>query len=276
MKGYKVIFLVVLFLFISFGDKSVGASGRKYRITVNKATNCVTIYRQEGSGEFLPFKAMICSVGANDGTPAGSFYTKEKYRWRPLFGDVYGQYATRIEGDILFHSVYYKEESPSSLKAEEYNKLGQSVSMGCVRLTVADAKWIYENCSEGTRVDIVENGVDPLPRPEAMKLYKNAKYPNWDPTDDDKENPWKKEGVSFECKSFEKTIVISEGFNIDKIEGLIRYGVVAYDTTGNPIEYEIGHNIIPNKVGRYEIRYFATDKMGSFGDMGGYLNIVEE
>ena len=86
-----------------------------YTITVNKATNSVTVYKLNTSGHYEPYKAMICSVGANNGTPAGSFNTQAKYVWRPLFGNVYGQYATRINGNILFHSVYYKETSPDTL-----------------------------------------------------------------------------------------------------------------------------------------------------------------
>ena len=103
-----------------------------YRLTVNKGTNCVTVYEKQGNN-YVPIKAMICSVGANDGTPSGVFNTCAKYTWRPLFGNVYGQYATRINGNILFHSVYYKKTDPSSLKTVEYNKLGQAVSMGCTQ-----------------------------------------------------------------------------------------------------------------------------------------------
>lgn len=41
--------------------------------------------------------------------------------------------------------------------------------MGCVRLTVEDAKWIAENCPEGTTVEIYD-GEDPGPlgKPEAQ------------------------------------------------------------------------------------------------------------
>ena len=35
-----------------------------YRLTVNKGTNCVTVYEKQGNN-YVPIKAMICSVGAN-------------------------------------------------------------------------------------------------------------------------------------------------------------------------------------------------------------------
>ena len=43
-----------------------------------------------------------------------------------------------------------------TLCTDKYNKLGQQASMGCVRLTVEDAKWIAENCAEGTTVEIYD------------------------------------------------------------------------------------------------------------------------
>lgn len=244
-----------------------------YTITVNKATNCVTVYKLNTSGQYEPYKAMICSVGANNGTPAGSFNTQAKYVWRPLFGNVYGQYATRINGNILFHSVYYKETSPDTLKAVEYNKLGTAASMGCVRLTVADAKWIYDNCPIWTKVNIVESGIDPLPRPKAIYLGPNAKYPNWDPTDPNPENPWKNEGVKFRYTSLYKTVKSSDKLNSEKLAGVIRQGVTAYDTANNSINYLIAYNIEPTTPGEYEVKYYATDVLGNYAEIKGYLYI---
>ena len=76
----------------------------------------------------------------------------------------------------------------------EYNKLGTSASMGCVRLTVENAKWIYDNCPAGTTVRMVKNN-NPLPiQPEqTQKLDVNdTKLRGWDPTDPDPANPWHK------------------------------------------------------------------------------------
>ena len=42
------------------------------------------------------------------------------------------------------------------------NKLGRRASHGCIRLTLDDAKWIYDNIGEGTEVWIHEDGlIDP-------------------------------------------------------------------------------------------------------------------
>lgn len=163
-----------------------------YYIRINRAQNCITVYTLDSAGEYtVPYKAMICSTGLYNATPRGVYRISTKYRWRELYGNVYGQYATRIHGGILFHSVPYYKKAENTLAAEKYNKLGQQASMGCVRLTVEDAKWIAENCSEGTTVEIYD-GEDPGPlgKPEAEKIDLDSPNRGWDPTDPSPDNPW--------------------------------------------------------------------------------------
>ncbi len=169
------------------------SSGNKYYIKVNYGANTVTIYTKDESGEYtVPVKAMICSTGT--ATPKSGTYTiKGKWRWLGLLGGVYGQYSTQIVGNILFHSVPYLEKSnPGSLEYWEYDKLGTSCSAGCIRLTVRDAKWIYNNVSAGTLVKFYSSSnPGPLGKPSAKKISGNTKCRNWDPTDDNANNPWK-------------------------------------------------------------------------------------
>lgn len=163
-----------------------------YYIMVNRQANCVTIYEQDESGEYtIPIKAMVCSVGVSGGTPLGTFKTSDKYAWRYLFGNVYGQYAYRINKNILFHSVPYYTKNKGDLESEEYNKLGEPASLGCVRLTVEDAKWLIDNCPSGTTVTIYDSpNPGPLGKPTARKIDLTSPYKGWDPTDPSEENPW--------------------------------------------------------------------------------------
>lgn len=163
-----------------------------YYIRINRKQNCITIYMLDEQGGYtVPYKAMICSTGLYNATPRGTFHISTKYRWRELYGGVYGQYATRIYGGVLFHSVPYYRKSESALCTEKYNKLGQQASMGCVRLTVEDAKWIAEHCPEGTTVEIYDDDdPGPLGKPEAAKLDADSPYKGWDPTDPNENNPW--------------------------------------------------------------------------------------
>lgn len=163
-----------------------------YYIRINRQQNCITIYTLDELGEYtVPYKAMICSTGLYNATPCGIYQISTKYRWRELYGNVYGQYATRIHGGVLFHSVPYYKKSKNALCTEKYNKLGQQASMGCVRLTVEDAKWIAENCPTGTTVEIYDDeNPGPLGKPEALKIDTDNPNKGWDPTDPDIENPW--------------------------------------------------------------------------------------
>ena len=171
----------------------------QYYIVVNKQENVVTIYTKDEEGYYTkPLKSMICSTGIY--TPQCSKYPKETYkttgsknRWNYLQRNVYGQYATQIVANILFHSVPYKRKDASSLEYWEYDLLGTKASVGCIRLTVEDAKWIYDNISAGTMVRFCEeDDVGPLGKPEAQKISDNEECRNWDPTDTAEGNPWNK------------------------------------------------------------------------------------
>lgn len=190
-QKWKVGFMIGMILCVSIGFIRIthhadAATGYQYLIKVNKQQNCVTIYEKDAEGAYTkPVKAMVCSTGS--ATPIGTYNTMTKYRWKILLDDVWGQYSTRITGSILFHSVWYYKQDPSTLSATQYNKLGTTCSHGCIRLTVEDAKWIYDNCPVGTTVVIYNDKVPgPLGKPTAQKL---AAGTGWDPTDPDPKNP---------------------------------------------------------------------------------------
>lgn len=163
-----------------------------YYIKINRMQNCITVYTPDENGEYtIPYKAMVCSTGLYNATPSGTYQISTKYRWRELYGGVYGQYATRTHGAILFHSVPYYTKSNDNLCTDKYNKLGQQASMGCVRLTTEDAKWIADNCPSGTSVEIYDDeDPGPLGKPEAVKIDADDVNRGWDPTDPDENNPW--------------------------------------------------------------------------------------
>lgn len=154
-----------------------------YQLRVNKELNCLTVFAKDGAnGYIIPVKAMLTSVG--DDTPLGTFKTPEKYRWRLMVNDSYTQYATRIIAGqgFLFHSITYEKADPMTLYNNGYNNLGVSRSLGCVRLTCANAKWVYDNCKIGTEVVIYEDANVPGPffKPYQVWIPKDQR---WDPTD---------------------------------------------------------------------------------------------
>ena len=105
----------------------------------------------------IPVKRMICSTGVEDEEfPEGVYPLLESYTWRHMNDGTYGKYATRISGQILFHSVPYERDRSNALIAEKYLQLGENESSGCVRLLCKDAQWIQENCPRGTPVRCVK------------------------------------------------------------------------------------------------------------------------
>lgn len=206
--GLLALLLTVSSLMSSVQPAQAATTGAgDYYLKVNKGTNVVTVYKQDGT----PYTAFTCSVGY--ATPVGTFYTPAKYRWWTLDGPSYGQYCTRITRGFLFHSVWYYQQKKNAQSYRQYNKLGTTASHGCVRLTVAASKWIYDNCPLRTKV-IIFNGSskdDPLGKPKTVTVDE-SKYMGWDPTDPDKDNPYKTYNNKPEIKVSKKTLVLGKPF----------------------------------------------------------------
>lgn len=185
----------------SYADETVAAvrtksNGNPYYIMVNRQMNTVTVYTLDSKGYYsVPYKAMVCSCGrSGHATPTGTYKTpNSRYTWRLMVDGSYGQYASRITGSILFHSACYTRTSPSALMTEEYDMLGNHASLGCVRLQVADAKWIYDHCGTGTYVTIYDSSnPGALGKPQkAVDSISSSPYKKWDPTDPATGNPWR-------------------------------------------------------------------------------------
>ncbi len=235
---------------------------KPYLIRVNRAANCVTVYGIDESGFYsIPVKAMVCSTGKTVGdTPVGNGSITDKYTFHPMVDGTYGQYAVRfMSGGILFHSVPYYTQNKDDLETEQFNLLGDVASLGCVRLCVRDALWIYENCPEGTDVIVYDDAANPGPlgKPEMIKIPINSQYAGWDPTDPDSQNPWSQYSAMI-TGAKDATIQAGESFDPHN-------GVTAVDTCGNDItdkmklsgSYDVG---IP---GKYTITYSVTDAIGS-------------
>ena len=158
----------------------LGVVSGPYYIKVYKQSNYLIIYAKDGdNGYTIPVKAMITSCGY--GTPTGTYYTPARYRWLKMVGDTWAQWCTQIQGNYLFHSVPNWTYNNFDLEVHEYNRLGETRSLGCIRLTCADAKWIYDNCVIGSKVFIssIETS-GPLSKPGSLKL---PSWHTWDPTD---------------------------------------------------------------------------------------------
>lgn len=226
-----------------------------YYIRVNRQANCVTVYKKDADGKYtVPVKAMTCSVGLTGVTPLGTTKITARYLWRPLFGGTYGQYTVRFNGHILFHSVPYTQTSKDSLMEGQFNMLGQPASQGCVRLSAIDAKWIYDNCKNGTTVEVYDSpDPGPLGKPTTYQISANSPYRGWDPTDPDPANPWKQGVVSI---AGVKNIIMNQGETVNLLTG-----VSATDVDGLPLVVKVSE-VDTNVPGVYTITYSATGVLG--------------
>ncbi len=146
-----------------------------FAITVDVANQVTTVYGRDDQGEYsVVVRQMLCSTGMK-ATPSdvGDWVLNGRHAtWCifPKWGNSYARYWTRINSSIAFHSPIYTAVSNSAMKIKSYNMLGQRASHGCIRLSVPDAKWIYDNVGKGTVVSIVE-GMEPDPElRDALKL----------------------------------------------------------------------------------------------------------
>ena len=139
----------------------------KYMLEVDVTNQIVTVFGQDSEGNYSKVvKRMICSTGKpSTPTPLGTYKLPGGRYDRGVWGyftkfDVWARYFTRIKGSYLFHSVIYAKNDVSTFKQSTVNALGTPVSAGCIRLTVQDAKWIFDNAKPGTTVKIVQKKRD--------------------------------------------------------------------------------------------------------------------
>jgi hypothetical protein len=128
-----------------------------YLLKVSIKDQRVYAYKWANGGYSKLVRTMKCSSGLGDtptprgtysnGGPAGRWYYFNKF-------DVWAQYAYRISGPYLFHSVLFNDRDSSTVISGSVAKLGSRASHGCIRLKVEDAKWIYNNVSARTTVTI--------------------------------------------------------------------------------------------------------------------------
>jgi len=112
-------------------------------------------------------RAFICATGTERyPSPLGTFTLSGRRAAHckfPKWGGGEARWWTKITEEIAFHSVLYGDSgNDATLKVASFNGLGRRGSHGCIRMTVADAKWIYDNAGAGMKVWIHDDA-DPDP-----------------------------------------------------------------------------------------------------------------
>lgn len=120
------------------------------RVEVNLNEQKVYVYDAENRA----VENFVCSSGIDGAdTPIGEYKVKE--RGYSFYSDKYQEgayYWVQFMGNYLFHSVPFDKNQV--IEENEAKKLGTKASHGCVRLSIKDAKWMYDNIPRDTLVTI--------------------------------------------------------------------------------------------------------------------------
>lgn len=137
-------------------DENAKKALKPYVLKVSIDDQRVYAYAPDANGDYTDLvRTMKCSTGRSGSpTPTGTFQesTGPGARWHYFTKfNCWAQYAYYIQGDIMFHSVLYGSRE-GKVTQSSVNHLGSKASHGCVRLSVEDAKWVWNNCPSHTKV----------------------------------------------------------------------------------------------------------------------------
>ena len=126
-------------------------SNTNYLVFVNIAEQKTYVY--EGSkNDWTLDKTFTCSTGIEGKeTPVGIFTVQTRAPW--FFSPKYGQggkYYVQFMGNYLFHSIPFDSDKTTISDPT----LGVPASHGCIRLSVEDSKWLYDNVQNGSKIII--------------------------------------------------------------------------------------------------------------------------
>ena len=126
-------------------------SSSNYLLYVDTNTQLTHIYKGSNNNWKL-FKSLKCATGKEGSeTPSGVYTIKYRDTW--FFSKKFnqgGKYWVQFDGDYLFHSVPFAEDQKTIV---DYT-LGEPVSHGCIRLSLEDSKWLYDNIPTDTKLII--------------------------------------------------------------------------------------------------------------------------
>ena len=172
----------------SYNEPVTSARGM-YRININLATHMITAYAyDESEGDYSkePGRYMIAGIGS---MTEGSYQASNgiKMTWFESEGGYY-RYYSNYGNDIAFHSALYNTSNDkNSLNASDFNTIGNDTDTPGITLQLADAKWIYENCSYQSEF-VIYSDPDENVDYEYLKKTDIPDGITWDPTDTTDDN----------------------------------------------------------------------------------------
>lgn len=237
----------------------------KYLISINTANNIISIYSWNSEIEKFsssPVKEMPAALPTDMAEDEYSFSKDDlsKSIWYEEDSAEFYRYYLDFNGKFKFHSAQYTANgNKNSLNTDSYNCIGKQPSENGILLLCSDARWIYENCSYATEIQIVSDETSEsdeiinsiISIPEGL---------SWDPTDSDSDSPFCQTILKdFNCTIQYATLPVGVG-----TEPLFKY-VKAYDENGTDVSsyvYTTWTDTFTTP-GKYEIPFFIADIYGN-------------
>lgn len=134
---------------IEFVNSGNFSSQTRYFIWVDLKNFKVNVF-QGSTNRWALVHSYLCTIGKKaTPTPKGTFYIGIKGLYFGVEKGYKCWYYTQFKGNYLFHSIIYNLNG-----TVRDGRLGMALSDGCVRLAKENAKWIYDNIPERTKVFI--------------------------------------------------------------------------------------------------------------------------
>lgn len=156
-----------------------------YYLYVEKGSHTLTIYGKDDNYNYTVVVGVYKVAHGGNRTPTGIFtLSGDRERWHdfPLGGSA--QYATPYWGNLFVHSPMYAAQDPSRIWPSYYSGdkgIGTDSTGGCLRMVTEAAKFIYNNCPEGTKLEIVNGSPRGTTSADVPPIQKKG----YDPTDVD-------------------------------------------------------------------------------------------
>ena len=137
-------------------------SDTQYLVLANLDTHYLQIYKGN-KGEWRRFKSNweFSSGAPATRTPQGQFKLCYKnpteYGWKD-FTLCRAAYVYWTTAGFMLHTWLYDKWSYGDPEWEEIvdDRLGENISMSCIRLSLEHARWIYNNIPHGTRLVVID------------------------------------------------------------------------------------------------------------------------
>lgn len=153
----------------------------EYYIYVEKGNFTLTVWQRDENGKYSDM--VICTRVAHGGnrTPNGQHPIKWREEWKEFTAGGFAPWACRYAG-VYLHAPTCKKKDRATMSRFFYDgdkAIGTVSTAGCIRMVTSAAKFIYDNCDDGTIIEIVNDA----PLGFMSEAPPELVYPSIDPTD---------------------------------------------------------------------------------------------